>query len=106
MRGHWWMLGVVATAASLTAGSGVAGQDELAFRGERHEAFVTLTAPGGDPVLRYVREPIEDEPAPDVEGACFTHPLRTPAGEVVTDVSPADHKHHRGVFFAWVRAEG
>jgi hypothetical protein len=41
-----------------------------------------------------------------VEGTCFTHPLYTPSGEVVTDLAPADHPHHRGVFCAWVALEG
>jgi hypothetical protein len=40
------------------------------------------------------------------ESACYFHPLTTPKGVVITDVAPADHKHHRGVFFAWLQVEG
>lgn len=38
--------------------------------------------------------------------ACYFHPLTTPKGVVVTDVAPADHKHHRGIFLAWVELHG
>lgn len=38
--------------------------------------------------------------------ACYFHPLTTPKGVVVTDVAPADHKHHRGIFLAWVEMRG
>jgi hypothetical protein len=40
------------------------------------------------------------------ESACYFHPLATPKGVVMTDVAPDDHKHHRGVFFAWLQVEG
>ncbi len=35
----------------------------------------------------------------------YLHPLRTPAGHVVTGDFPADHRHHHGVWFAWTKAE-
>ena len=38
--------------------------------------------------------------------ACYFHPLTTPKGVVMTDVAPADHKHHRGIFLAWVEMHG
>jgi len=38
--------------------------------------------------------------------ACYFHPLTTPNGVTVTDVAPADHKHHRGIFFAWLEMHG
>jgi hypothetical protein len=38
--------------------------------------------------------------------ACYFHPLTTPKGVTVTDVAPADHKHHRGIFLAWVEMHG
>jgi hypothetical protein len=41
-----------------------------------------------------------------VEGACYFHPVMTPAGVVVTDVAPKDHPHHRGIFLAWVEMHG
>ena len=41
-----------------------------------------------------------------VESGGFFHPLTTPSGTVVTDLAPADHRHHRGVFLAWVEMHG
>ncbi len=38
--------------------------------------------------------------------ACALHPVCTPAGRVVTDFAPEDHRHHRGVFLAWYLLEG
>ncbi len=35
----------------------------------------------------------------------FIHPLIGLDGEVLTVVSPEDHPHHRGIFWAWVRHE-
>lgn len=36
---------------------------------------------------------------------CYLHPVNSPAGVTVTDDGPADHKHHRGLFWAWPRVE-
>src|SRR5688572_19601834 len=41
-----------------------------------------------------------------VESGGFFHPMTTPSGTVVTDLAPADHRHHRGVFLAWVEMHG
>lgn len=35
----------------------------------------------------------------------FIHPLIGLDGEILTDCRPADHIHHRGLFWAWVRHE-
>ncbi|MBV8879587.1 MAG: PmoA family protein [Planctomycetaceae bacterium] len=43
---------------------------------------------------------------PTASSACYFHPLTTPKGVVVTDVAPSDHKHHRGIFLAWVEMHG
>jgi hypothetical protein len=32
---------------------------------------------------------------------CYLHPVNSPSGVTVTDDGPADHKHHRGIFWAW-----
>jgi methane monooxygenase PmoA-like len=88
-------------AAAWAAGGG------KVFTGERTESFVLLKAPNGSPVLRYLYGKLPGgEKGPSVEGTCYTHPLSTPSGEVVTDLAPADHPHHRGVFCAWVKVEG
>lgn len=36
---------------------------------------------------------------------CYLHPVNSPAGVTVTDDGPVDHKHHRGVFWAWPQVE-
>ncbi|MBM3821601.1 MAG: hypothetical protein FJ404_01725 [Verrucomicrobia bacterium] len=41
-----------------------------------------------------------------VESGAFFHPLTTPSGLVMTDLAPADHKHHRGLFLGWVEVRG
>jgi hypothetical protein len=35
----------------------------------------------------------------------FIHPLRSPKGGVVTGIHPADHKHHLGLWHAWVKTK-
>ena len=64
---------------------------------------------GAEPVLTYnygVQLPAGV--AADRKRCCYVHPLYAPNGVVVTDDFPADHPHHRGVFWAWpvVRFEG
>lgn len=41
-----------------------------------------------------------------VASGCFFHPVSTPSGVVLTDLAPSDHKHHRGIFLAWVEMRG
>jgi hypothetical protein len=58
----------------------------------------------GRPVLSYHHAVA---PAPQGIAAVFAksghiHPLRTPAGRLVSDDFPPDHAHQHGVFFAWV----
>lgn len=87
--------------------AGVARADEREFSGERSEDVIWLRDPDGKQILRYVHEKLpEGEKRPSVEGACFAHPILTPSGDLVTDLAPADHPHHRGVFCGWVKVEG
>lgn len=60
---------------------------------------------GDREVVRYQLKKPADSKA-SVESACYFHPLITPSGAVLTDVSPADHRHHRGIFFAWFEMKG
>ncbi|MBI3854737.1 MAG: PmoA family protein [Planctomycetes bacterium] len=67
------------------------------------EAVVGTIA--GKEVLRYqLKKPADSKLS--VDSACYFHPLKTPAGVVLTDVAPADHKHHRGIFLAWFDMHG
>ena len=59
----------------------------------------------GKEVLKYQLTKPEGSPL-TASSACYFHPLTTPKGVVVTDVAPADHKHHRGIFLAWVEMHG
>src|ERR1041384_1075313 len=65
---------------------------------------VVLTS-GKKELFRYqLRKPADSKLA--VDSACYFHPLATPSGAVLTDVAPADHKHHRGIFLAWFDMHG
>lgn len=71
---------------------------------ERADGAMVVTW-GGKEMLRYQIDRPADSKLP-VDSACYFHPLRTPAGTVVTDVAPADHPHHRGIFLAWFDMQG
>ena len=64
------------------------------------DAVVVRSSRSGE-VVRYVLQKPADSPLA-AESACYFHPLRSPSGVVLTDVGPDDHRHHRGVFLAWV----
>ena len=64
-----------------------------------------VVAAGGKPVLQYQLKKPADVQLPVDSGGYF-HPVMTPSGVVVTDVAPADHRHHRGIFLAWVETHG
>ena len=66
----------------------------------------TLTFRKGDArVVTYNIKPPVNSGLP-VESGDYFHPFTTPAGEVLTDFAPTDHKHHRGVFLACVEMHG
>lgn len=51
----------------------------------------------GKPVLTYHHGPGRE--------CCYLHPIHTPSGIVLTDDAPADHLHHRGLYWAWPEVE-
>jgi hypothetical protein len=71
----------------------------------QHPDAVTIFAPDGSPILRYQLK-LPSDTKLSVESACYFHPVTTPGGLVLTDVAPADHLHHRGIFLAWVEMHG
>ena len=81
----------------------LAGADEGAAEQGDRDAVLLRTAEGGSANYQ-LRKPAEVKLP--VESGGYFHPLTTPAGVVVTDVAPADHPHHRGVFLAWVEMHG
>jgi hypothetical protein len=70
----------------------------------RVEAIVTNDGvqvfEAGAPVLFYRRVAA---PGSEPWRMHYVHPLHSVAGAVVTEDAPADHIHHRGVFWAWRR---
>lgn len=79
---------------SATAYAVALGNDEL-----------VLTTPGGNAVLAY-RYTV-NMPPNGVDAAYgragYIHPLRTLAGKVLTQIQPADHYHHYGIWNPWTR---
>ena len=61
----------------------------------------------GKPVLRY--HTTQTQPPEGVgekyAHEAYIHPAWTPAGRVVTDDYPPDHKHQRGIWFSWTKTE-
>ncbi len=56
----------------------------------------------GKPVLVYNHGTISKKGVPArYNRACYVHPLHGLDGEVLTEDFPVDHRHHRGVFWAW-----
>jgi hypothetical protein len=58
-------------------------------------------------VLQYNHAPV---PPPEGVDPVFTrsgyiHPVWTPSGKLVTEDHPADHYHHKGVWFPWTRTK-
>jgi hypothetical protein len=91
------------TLLTLSWSSGSAKAED--FSVSRDDDAIVVKRSDGAPVLRYnLKRPADAKLA--VDTACYFHPLTTPGGVVVTEVGPADHPHHRGVFLAWVEMHG
>jgi hypothetical protein len=57
---------------------------------------------GDRPVLVYHHKPRSPEGVPAARPrSAYIHPLYGLDGEILTDDAPADHLHHRGLFWAW-----
>lgn len=100
-------------AASLaSAVAACAGCPRAAARGETAAGFRFAEQAGGRLALLDGARPVftynwgdqlkEGVPA-DRTRSCYVHPLVGLDGEVLTDDFPADHHHHRGVFWTWQR---
>ena len=64
-------------------------------------------AAGGKPVLRYNFGLMTQFPdkASKFDRAGYFHPLWAPSGEEITGDFNPNHAHHRGLWFAWVKAD-
>lgn len=80
-----------------------------------HDSHVRVTDDGsnldvmldGRPVLSY-RHALQDSPPgvdPIFARSGFIHPLRSPAGAVLTRIQPPDHWHHYGIWNPWTSTE-
>lgn len=58
-----------------------------------------LVSENGQKVLFYQQKPKSEEGR--YERANYIHPLYSLDGKVLTEDFPADHRHHRGIFWAW-----
>jgi len=89
---HYLLIGVflLLITASMTKGQGL--------KAEKTGEGVMITE-GGHPILFYQSRPKSREGA--YERANYIHPLHGLQGEILTEDFPADHLHHRGIFWAW-----
>ncbi|MBT3293643.1 MAG: PmoA family protein [Verrucomicrobia bacterium] len=81
----------------LVVAPGVAGPEQRELRVD------------GKAVLSYQSRPMSHPKGGDrFKGSNFIHPLKTPAGFVVTDLQPEDHLHHFGLWWPWkyIQTEG
>lgn len=80
-------------------GSSVGAQNR-AYALETIPAGKTLKDADGKVVLSYLTSKPEGVPLAG-NSVCCIHPFNTPGGEAATDIAPADHRDHRGIFIAW-----
>ncbi|HMC65861.1 MAG TPA: DUF6807 family protein [Gemmataceae bacterium] len=80
-------------------------QVEKTFSVTEERTGVHVKTSDGRPVLHYVTQRPKNSKL-SVQSACYFHPVYTPKGEVLTDVAPDDHLHHRGVWLAFVEMHG
>lgn len=74
--------------------------------GGKSQEYIDV-ANAGRPVLQYQCATVSqfpDKPS-KYDRACYIHPLWAPSGDVLTGDFHPDHAHHRGLWFAWVKAQ-
>ncbi|MBP7935335.1 MAG: PmoA family protein [Phycisphaerae bacterium] len=73
----------------------------IAYQSAFRDPLVNIQTPAGRPVLSFRHgrpDPKTKYPITD-----YLHPILGLDGETISDLEPADHLHHRGVFWSWVR---
>jgi len=83
------------------------GQAADVYRAEMGAEELLLKTPDGKPVLAY-RHSVKQPPAnvdPAYARSGYVHPLQTLSGKTLTNIQPADHYHHYGLWNPWTRVE-
>ncbi len=89
---------IVAMLSAATAG--LAEEKKTAYTLTPDEHGMTLKAPDGRLVFRYMTKKPADTKL-TANSVCCLYPVHTPEGVSVVEFAPSDHPHHRGVFLAW-----
>lgn len=74
-----------------------------AYRIRYNDPWVEISTPQGHTVLKYRHG--NPDPGARYPMTSYIHPLVGLDGEILTDCSPSDHYHQRGLFWAWVRIQ-
>jgi len=95
------LVSVVALSAIVVTSSGA---DGIAV--EKGDRVLKFTV-NGKPMFTYQMEPgpVPEGVSPNYAHGGYLHPVFTPDGKLVTADFPPDHKHQRGIFFAWTKTE-
>ncbi len=104
----WWVLDGNTPAKGirryeLEAGKGAAAEGVTMRRGAK-----TLDAlHGKDLVFQYNHAPVEppEGVGPEFTRSAYINPLFSPGGKLLTEDFPADHYHHKGIWFPWTSTE-
>lgn len=101
LRRHGSLILLLTALATLTG----CARNKPPFQIQRTSDDLTIRTPAGQPILTYnVHPPTNAGLA--VNSGDYFHPIRTPAGLVITDFAPSDHRHHRGLFLGFVEMHG
>lgn len=73
---------------------------------EKGDGVLNVTA-AGKPMFTYRMQPgpLPEGVPPIYAHGAYLHPVFTPSGKLVTADFPPDHRHQRGIFFAWTKTE-
>jgi len=106
------MLKIIVTAFVLCGGTwcpavGQVAQPDKSYQAEKGPDELVLKNPEGRALLAY-RYTVKQPPA-GVDAAYgragYIHPLKTLSGKVLTNIQPADHYHHYGLWNPWTHVE-
>jgi len=107
----WWILSGTTPADSNRYYELVISCDDKAMKGTevktiKNDSFLELRINDAN-ILRYNNAVVPAPPGKDklYDRSGFIHPLRSPTGAVMTDIHPADHIHHFGIWMPWTKTE-